>query len=68
MKKSLVRKLSLARETVFHLTDPSLGEVHGGTLTLEGGPSCYPDCPRTSGQPNCTLDGRDQVATRDRLA
>lgn len=45
MKKTLVRKLALARETVLHLSDPSLGEIHGGTLTLEGGPSCRPECP-----------------------
>jgi hypothetical protein len=68
MKKNLARKLSLARETVLHLTDPSLVEIHGGTLTLEGGPSCYPECPRNSGQPNCALNGKDEIATRDRLA
>lgn len=68
MKKTLVRKLALARETVLHLTDPSLGEVHGGTLTLEGGPSCWPDCPRTSGQPDCTLQAIDRQRERDRLA
>lgn len=67
MKKSHVKKLALARETVRQLAEPGLGQIVGGTLTLEGGPSCWPDCARTSGEPNCIWAFAEDAA-RDRMA
>jgi hypothetical protein len=67
MKKSLVRKLTLTRETLKNLNEAGLGKIVGGTLTLEGGPSCYPNCPKASGQPDCAWQVQPGQLAHDRL-
>lgn len=63
-KRARLRRLTLSKETLRHLTDPTLSEVVGGEVTraftgceycsLAGGTACDPDHTNFSKIAGCT--------------